>query len=148
MWITAEKDPKVDEDEVVIEKEEILELSSGKVVRSSTFQALGEDNPSSSTSDDLRFVTVFRSKLSSRGLHPKITLIVNMINYRKKHRNSGDFYSTQWQSQRSDNLQGRSIISAIVPPYNYNPPGKVQPASPTLKSTDTFHKGSMKVTTV
>lgn len=69
----------------------------------------------------------------------------------KAMRNSGDFSSAKWESDKNTSYEGRSVISAIVPPYNYSPPSntvRMTTTSPTIKPVETFHKGSMKVTTV
>lgn len=87
VWIT--NPPTASEDEVlVIEQEEVVELNSGKIVRSSTFQGDARPKP-----------------------EQKIKTV----------RNSGDF--STWEAS------GKTVVSAIVAPYNYSPPSAKPPAS-------------------
>lgn len=55
VWITAEKEEAAPEEVLIIEKEEILELASGKIVRSSTFQGLGDGSGNSSGNEEPRY---------------------------------------------------------------------------------------------
>lgn len=119
VWITnAATQP---EDEVlVIEQEEILELTSGKIVRSSTFQ--GDAKPKT----DSRLVSDFF-----------VPIVTNKFYFRV--RSSGDF--SQW-----DRNEGRNVVSAVVAPFNYSPP-QVKPVA-NLKQATPAPSYPKKVTTV